>query len=132
MITKGEVISLVHKGFILYMLVGWISGDIYANLFYMMCIVSMKAHWYMNDDTCALTIMEQMVTGVKKEESFINQIVNPIYKISDKDTRRITRIVTDILFLVIIIKIIGHKDLGRFIELIKRGDIVSIIENRLN
>lgn len=128
---KGEVISLVHKGFIMYMLVGWISGDIYANLFYMMCIVSLKVHWYANDDTCALTIMEQMVTGVKKEESFINQIVSPIYKISDKDTRRITKIVTDILLLVIIIKIIGHKDLERVIELIKKGDIISILEKKL-
>jgi hypothetical protein len=93
--------------------------------------MTLKVHWYANDDTCALTLMEQKLTGVKKSESFVNQVVNPIYKISDKDTRNISSFATDILLIVILFKLVFHKDIPRLFELIKQGEFMKILDKKL-
>lgn len=36
-------------------------------------------HWFVNDDTCALTIAECYLRGVPKTGSFVQQLVGPIY-----------------------------------------------------
>jgi hypothetical protein len=38
--------------------------------FYSILVPFIFFHWSVNDDTCALTQMEMVVTGNKKEESF--------------------------------------------------------------
>ena len=42
-------------------------------------------HWSVNDDTCALTLLEQRVTGKHKDELFMQRLVGPIYKMDDSD-----------------------------------------------
>lgn len=36
-------------------------------------------HWFINDDTCALTVAECYVRGVPKTGSFVHQVVGPVY-----------------------------------------------------
>lgn len=129
--TKAAIINTIHKVIIMYMIVGWLSTDVYQNIFYLTCLMTLKVHWYANDDTCALTIMEQKLTGVKKEESFMNQVVNPIYKISDDETKKITSFATDILLVVILFKLVFHKDLPKLFELMKNGEITKILDRQL-
>ena len=41
-------------------------------------------HWVISSDKCALTIMEEFITGRKTEETFIGKIVRPVYNITNK------------------------------------------------
>lgn len=40
-------------------------------------------HWYLNDDTCALTYLESYITGSPLTDTFIGRLISPIYLVSD-------------------------------------------------
>lgn len=48
-------------------------------------------HWALNNDTCALTLLERTIRGVPESDSFVHRIVSPLFKlggVSDRETRR--------------------------------------------
>ncbi len=49
--------------------------------------LSLLVHWYFNDDSCFLTLLETKMRGVDVTESFIHQLVSPFYKVHDKVVR---------------------------------------------
>lgn len=44
-------------------------------------------HWLLNDDQCALTVLEKAVRGVDDDRSFFHALVSPVYKVRDADLR---------------------------------------------
>lgn len=50
----------------------------------------MFLHWICLNDTCALTMLEQYITGKKSNETFIGRIVNPVYNISNVEIQLLT------------------------------------------
>lgn len=42
-------------------------------------------HWWLNDSTCCLTLLECWVRGIPREESFLHQILDPVYRLVSKD-----------------------------------------------
>jgi hypothetical protein len=125
--SMGLVINILHKSFILYMLVAWMSNDIYQIILYAVTLLSLKTHWYTNNDTCALTLLEQQITGVEKKESFMNQIVSPVYKIKDETTRKISHCFVDIMTIVIIYKLYTHPESTGLWNALKKGEIIKIL-----
>lgn len=77
-------------------------------------------HWWMNDDTCALTLMERHLRGVPSTESFFHNLVSPVYKIKDSDLQSMSWLITVVLWLVTLSKVMKRprmiKDvfLGRY------------------
>jgi hypothetical protein len=124
---KGMIINILHKIFIIYMLVGWMTDDIYKLILYTCTLITLKVHWKANNDTCGLTILEQVLTGVKKNESFINQIVNPVYKIKDETTKKISHYYTNIMMIVIIYRLTKHKDLPGLMGAMKNLEFRKIL-----
>ena len=57
-------------------------------------------HWLLNNDTCALTMLEQRLRGVEKSASFIHSIVGPVYTISSTSTGKFVWCVSLLLFSV--------------------------------
>jgi len=55
--------------------------------FYSIMVPFLFFHWSVNDDTCALTLMEQKITGKNKDETFFGRVMGGIYK--RKTTTRI-------------------------------------------
>jgi hypothetical protein len=53
--------------------------------FYSLLVPFIFFHWSVNDDTCALTQMEMVITGNDKEETFFGRIMGPIYKMDDTE-----------------------------------------------
>lgn len=53
---------------------------------YSLFIPFMFLHWILNDDMCSLTMLEQIITGKKKEETFMGQFLKPIFKLPDDKT----------------------------------------------
>lgn len=68
-------------------------------LFYIMISLFTMLHWIVSNDTCALTLMEQFLTGRKSDDTFIGKIVKPIYNISNK---QITAIAIFLLIIAIV------------------------------
>jgi hypothetical protein len=124
---KGMIINILHKIFIIYMLVGWMTDDIYKIILYTFTLITLKVHWKTNNDTCGLTILEQALTGVKKKESFINQIVNPVYKIKDETTKKISNYYTNIMMIVILYRLTTHKDLPGLMGAMKNLEFRKIL-----
>ena len=45
--------------------------------FYSLLVPFIFFHWSVNDDTCALTQMEMVVTGNSKDETFFGRVMGP-------------------------------------------------------
>jgi hypothetical protein len=60
-------------------------GDRKLLLFYSFLIPFIFFHWAVNDDTCALTQLEMMVTNEPKHRTFMGRFIGPIYKVSDDE-----------------------------------------------
>jgi hypothetical protein len=58
-------------------------------------------HWFLEDDTCALTELESYLSGVPKTETFVGRILSPIFLISDKSIT----IFTILLYIIVLYKI---------------------------
>lgn len=98
------IIRIIHYLIVLFMLFGWIIDDPMVLMLYIVSSISLKVHWYLSDDTCALTLLEQAITKVDKYESFMHKIVNPIYKIEDDNLSSISKQFTSVFLVVAIYK----------------------------
>ncbi len=74
-------------------------------------------HWLLNDDTCALTLMEQHLRGIDPsecaEKSFFYNLVSPVYKIQDASIRELSWIVSIVLWLITLSKIVKKPEMMR-------------------
>lgn len=114
----ADLIYILHLTFVVYVLFGWISNDINSLVLYIVTLLSLKVHWYANDDTCSLTLLEQSIRGVSKQDSFINRIVSPVYKISDEDTSRFCHALVNIFLLVALFKLDQKPDKNKIFQII--------------
>ena len=80
MITVSNFIFFFH---LTLMLAGFIIPFTNSNLLlhqYSLTIPFLLFHWAVEDDTCALTVMEQFIRGEKdKSKTFMGQVMNKIY-----------------------------------------------------
>lgn len=86
-----NVIFWIHLAFLIAILVVPFTNDRRNLEFYSILIPFLFYHWSVNDDTCALTQMEMVVTGQQKEETFMHRVVSPIYKMEDNDVNNLTK-----------------------------------------
>jgi hypothetical protein len=52
-------------------------------ILYSLLVPFLFLHWVVNDDTCALTQIEMVLTGQEKHRTFMGRLMGPIYKTSD-------------------------------------------------
>jgi hypothetical protein len=101
----GVFINILHTFFVLFVLFGILSNDPMFLLLYLFTLISLLLHWLMNNDICCLTLTERMLTGRTNDESFIHQIVSPIYKIPNQHLAYLSKIVVYILIGLTLIKL---------------------------
>lgn len=65
-------------------------------------------HWYLNDDTCFLTLVESKLRGIKHTSSFFHTLVNPVYKIADDTVRKAAWTISGILWAVSLWRLTGR------------------------
>lgn len=89
------VVRLIHIAFVVYLVLYPFLIDYYCyrcsfqektlfHLLYLMVCVSLLVHWFFNDDTCFLTLVESRLSGKPISEGFIYSIVSPVYKFPDQ------------------------------------------------
>ena len=103
-----NVVFWIHLAFLIAILVVPFTNDRRNLEFYSILIPFLFYHWSVNDDTCALTHMEMVVTGQQKEETFMHRVVSPIYKMEDNDVNNLTKTIFFFLWAVV------QYRLGRF------------------
>jgi hypothetical protein len=74
-------------------------------------VLSLLAHWYVDKDTCFLTILETVFLGSTPNTSFMHQLVSPVYKIQDADLKKLVWYITPVLGLMSAIRIWNSRDL---------------------
>ena len=86
-----NIIFLIHLIFLFGILIVPFMNNQKNLEFYSMLIPFIFYHWSVNDDTCALTQAEMLVTGKHKEETFMGRLVGPIYKMEDNEVNKMTK-----------------------------------------
>ncbi len=63
-------------------------------------------HWLLNNDACALTLLEQQLRGgVPARQTFMHALVSPVYKVSDADVRSVAWLASGLLWLVTLARV---------------------------
>jgi len=93
-----NIIFFIHLVFLIFILVVPFTNDRRNLEFYSLLIPFIFYHWSVNDDTCALTQAEMVITGQKKEETFMGRVVGPIYKMPENEINHLTKTVFFILW----------------------------------
>lgn len=65
-----------------------------------MTIPFIQLHWITNNDTCALTVAECTLRGVKPDKSFFHRLVSPIYNLNNKDESLLLWFILFVLWLI--------------------------------
>ena len=86
-----NIIFIIHVVFLLAILIVPFTNNKRNLEFYSMVIPFLFYHWSVNDDTCALTQAEMMVTGKHKDETFMGRLVGPIYKMEENQVNNMTK-----------------------------------------
>lgn len=106
----ANLICIIHIIVVLFVIaVPFTNNDALLTLHFI-TLPFIWLHWMLNDDTCALTVLEATCRGMTIEEaksgkSFFHNLVSPVYKIEDDDVRSIAWSVSIILWLVTAFKI---------------------------
>lgn len=61
---------------------------------------SLMIHWALNSDACCLTLLESKLCGITEQDSFLNNFISPIYKITNKTFSKLSWYVTSTLSFV--------------------------------
>jgi hypothetical protein len=88
-----NIIFIIHVVFLLWILVTPFLNDRRQLEFYGMIIPFIFYHWSVNDDTCAMTQLEMMLTKQEKEKTFMHRVVSPIYVMEENDVNKLTKTV---------------------------------------
>lgn len=80
-------VRLIHLLIVLYVVFAlFVINKPLHLLLYVTIVSCILAHWAFNSDVCALTYIENWFRGsTNKSDGFIQEIVAPIYNISNKD-----------------------------------------------
>lgn len=68
---------------------------------YSMIIPFVFFHWAINDDTCALTILESSLTGKEQKDTFFGRLMRPIFTIDNKTSDQIVKTTLFVLWMMV-------------------------------
>lgn len=95
------LISALHWAFVLFMAWAPFSSNRTALVLHLVVTPFLWLHWLLNDDTCALTLLEKKIRGLEDDShSFVYNLVSPVYKVRDADVRTVCWMLSILLWLV--------------------------------
>lgn len=87
-VLMAWAVGVLHVVFIAFMLTAPFSSNRTLLATHVVVTPFLWLHWWLNDDTCALTIVEKKLRGISDDDkSFVHALVSPVYKIRDADVR---------------------------------------------
>lgn len=100
MILLANIIWSFHTFIILFVILApftQIPAILILHITFAICLLM---HWYTNSNTCSLTIMESYFRGLPNDNTFMHQLISPIYDVSSTDLNNIVHIVTYITLIL--------------------------------
>lgn len=116
-----DFIVVLHFIFVLFIaLVPFFAGN-YFMILHAVVVPFMMAHWYLNDNNCALTIMEKNLRKAMYGEDpdpndcFTYNLIAPVYdfKKNNSDMSSIIYIITIGLWLITLYRLYGNWKAGK-------------------
>lgn len=80
-------VAALHLLFVAFMLYAPFGASRELLVLHVLLTPFLWMHWLLNDDTCALTVLECKLRGVEPSASFFHRVVSPVYKLRDEDVR---------------------------------------------
>jgi len=85
-----NIISFLHLLLVLYIIViplcPYMTRELL--LLHIALISSILFHWVLNNDVCALTLLEQrLYPSTPKEDLFMQRLVSPVYTVTNQHVR---------------------------------------------
>lgn len=80
-----QLITLIHILVILFIILVPFTNNTYLLVLYVVIVPFIVLHWVLNNNTCALTLLERHVRKQlygyepSKDECFMSQLIEPIY-----------------------------------------------------
>jgi hypothetical protein len=92
--------------------------------------LSLLTHWYLNNNTCCLTITEAYIRGIPTGESFLHKIVSPMYSypISEEKLGMISYTVVIILMTISFFRFITSNKFSQFKNNPSKIHFISLFE----
>ena len=115
---QEDVIRTIHIVYILFIILAPYQNNENLLKVHQLIIPFMILHWYTNDG-CVLTHIEQKLRGIKKDQTFMGQLVGRIYNISDEELRVVLTFLTIYLWLQTTKKLQGKSVLQDIKHMIK-------------
>jgi hypothetical protein len=107
----ASLIWALHLGFVVFMVLTPFVGNRHALVLHALITPFLWLHWILNDDTCALTLLEKRLRGIDNDShSFFYNLVSPVYKVRDADVKTMCWVMSVLLWLVTLTKV-GWADL---------------------
>ena len=96
-----DIIWILHIFIVMFVIVTPFYGDNYLLLLHSICVPFLVLHWVMNENTCALTVIEHKIreqifgknSDVIYENNFMARLIEPVY-----DFRKNNKHLTYILY----------------------------------
>lgn len=117
-----KLIMVIHILFLLFLFIVPFTNSNYLLLIHVIISPFIMIHWLLNDNTCALTMMEKFVrqqmygpdATIKDEDCFTCRIIDPIYKFTDNysDNSWVAYAILTILWLISLSKLIYKFKVG--------------------
>lgn len=101
----ANFVRLLHILLLLFVLIAPFTDSPGYLVLHITLSFSLITHWLTNSDICSLSLLESKLRGKEYDETFIHQIVSPVYKISDSSLSKISYIAVITLMMVSIYKL---------------------------
>lgn len=83
-----NIIFQIHLAMFITLMLLPFTNDERTLEFYSIMVPFLFMHWTTNDDTCALTIAEQLISGKEKQETFFGRVMGGIYQMPEDDASK--------------------------------------------
>jgi hypothetical protein len=103
-------------------------------------VPTLLVHWYFNNNTCALTLLEQkfreLSTGIKDENyikgGFLTKLINPIYDFpkNNETYSDFVYSLTILIWIIALYKLYTRYKNGNMTEINKKIDLLKAIVNK--
>jgi len=116
----ANVIRVLHILFIIWVVVTPFTNNEPMLVLHLFVVIFIWVHWWANQDTCALTLIERHLRGVSSDESFFHNLVSPVYKIQDQQLRPIIWAASLGLWFVTLSKVLKRPQMIRDVFTLRR------------
>jgi len=119
------LVRLIHLAIVIFIVVSPFmkKRNWMVDVLHVVSVITLVAHWYMDEDTCFLTYLESALRGIPVQESFVYSIVSPVYKISDEEIKSLVMIATPVLGMISFMRILNNwSRIKQDLHMMLKGD----------